>query len=124
MNIMSVYNILDVGRETTPDGKPKYRRYWPAPPFIDHIYEYQDVNKDVNLRKDVTEWFVKKILHWIESDDDFKKLKNKKKYFESVDGNMEVYKFLRYFVKKANINWYDLRSNCKILKHYFSKKLQ
>jgi hypothetical protein len=103
--------------------EPRYRRFWVPPPFIDHIYEYQNVNKDINLRKDVTEFFVDKILEWIDSDPDFSKLKTKKKYYESVDGNMKIYQLLRHFVKKADINWYDLRSNCKILKHYFCKKL-
>jgi hypothetical protein len=59
--------------------KPQYRRYWPVPPLIERVYEYQDVNKDVNLRNMVVKYFKEKILEWIKTEPEFSKLKSKKK---------------------------------------------
>jgi hypothetical protein len=108
---------------TTNNDVPKYRRYWPVPPLIDHVYEYQDVNKDVNLRKSVTDYFQEKILKWIDNESEFSQYKSKKSFLQSDDGYMHIYHLLRHFIKKSKINWYDLRDNHKIIKHYFSKKL-
>jgi hypothetical protein len=105
------------------NSKPQYRRYWPVPPLIERVYEYQDINKDVNLRNMVVKHFKEKILEWINTEPDFSKLKSKKKYIESVDGMMDIYQLLRHFIKKSGINWYDLRDNTKVVKHYLSKKL-
>ena len=58
-------------KETYPYQKPEVRRYWPVPPLIDSVYEYQNVNKDVNLRKDVTDFFHRKVLKWIEEYPEF-----------------------------------------------------
>jgi hypothetical protein len=102
---------------------PKYRRYWPVPPLIDHIYEYQDVNKDVHLRKSVTDYFQEKILNWINTESDFSKYKSKTKFFESDEGYMHIYHLLRHFIKRSKINWYDLRDNSKIIKSYMLKHL-
>ena len=103
--------------------EPKYRRYWPVPPLIDRIYEYQDVNKDIRLRRNVTEFFTKKVIKWIDMDKDFTQYKNKKNFILSDDGFIHIYNLLRNFVKRANINWYDLRDNYPIIKHYLCKKL-
>lgn len=105
------------------NSKPQYRRYWPVPPLIERVYEYQDVNKDVNLRNMVVKYFKDKILEWINTEPEFSKHKSKKHHFESVDGMMELYQLLRHFIKKSGINWYDLRDNTKVVKHYLSKKL-
>ncbi len=105
------------------DGVPKVRRYWPVPPLIQSVYEYQDVNKDVYLRKDVTQFFQQKIIKWIGEDSEFSKHKSKVSFLNSVDGQMHVYNLLRKFVKKSGINWYDLRDNYPIIKEYLNKKL-
>ena len=105
------------------NGKPQYKRYWPAPALIERVYEYQDINKDVNLRNMVVKYFKEKILEWINNDSDFIRLKSKKHHIESVDGMMELYQLLRHFIKKSGINWYDMRDNMKVVKHYLSKKL-
>lgn len=101
---------------------PTYKRYWPAPPLINSVYEYQNVNKDLNLRKKITETISKKMVEWIENDSDFNKFKNKKNYIASVDGMMDIYKLLRRFVKKSGLNWYDLIDNIKSVKKYLCKK--
>lgn len=103
--------------------KPQVRRYWPVPPLIDSVYEYQDVNKDVNLRKDVTEFFHRKVLKWIDEYSEFAHLKPQKHYLESDEGKMHIYNLLRHFIKKSGINWYDLRDNYSIIKEYLSEKL-
>jgi hypothetical protein len=109
--------------EPKPTEKPDVRRYWPVPPLIDSVYEYQNVNSDVNLRKDVTEFFHKKIIKWISEYPEFAHLKSKKKWLETNDGKMHVYHLLRHFIKKSKINWYDLRDNYSIIKEYLSEKL-
>jgi len=110
-------------KETYPYQKPKVRRYWPVPPLIDSIYEYQDINKDINLRKDVTEFFHRKVLKWIDEYSDFSHLKTQKKYLQSNEGKMHIYNLLRHFIKKSGINWYDLRDNYTIIKEFLSKKI-
>ena len=105
------------------DGVPKYRRYWPVPPLIQSVYEYQDVNKDVYLRKDVTQFFHQKIIKWINEDSEYSKHKSKLGFLNSVDGQMHIYNLLRKFVKKSGINWYDLRDNYQIIKEYLNKKI-
>jgi hypothetical protein len=108
---------------TTNNDLPKTRRYWPVPPLIDHIVEYQNINKDVNLRKDVTKFFYEKIIKWINEYDEFKIHKSKLSFLKTTDGHIYIYNLLRHFVKKSGINWYDLRDNYSIIKEYLSKKL-
>ncbi len=110
-------------KETYPYQKPETRRYWPVPPLINSVYEYQNVNKDVNLRKDVTEFFHRKVLKWIEEYPEFSHLKSKKNYLQSNEGKMHIYNLLRHYIKKSGINWYDLRDNYSIIKEYLSEKL-
>lgn len=116
--------ITKQNKETTyPYEKPKTKRYWPAPPLIDSVYEYQNVNKDVNLRKDVTNFFQQKVLKWIEKHPKFIHLKSQKNYLQTNKGKMHIYQLLRHYIKKSGINWYDLRDNRSIIKEYLSKKL-
>jgi hypothetical protein len=104
--------------------KPKFKKYWPVPPLINSIYEYQNVNKDINLRKDVTNFFHRKILKWIEKYPDLTHLKSQKSYFESYKGKKHIYNLLRHFIKKSDINWYDLRDNYTIIKEYLLKNIK
>lgn len=103
--------------------KPEYRRYWPVPPPIGSIYEYQNVNTDLHLRKNVTIFFHTKIIKWINNYPEFSNHKKKLKFLESLDGQMHVYNLLRKFIKKSGINWYDLRDNYSIVKDYINAKL-
>jgi hypothetical protein len=102
---------------------PKYKRYWPVPQFIDRIYEYQDINKDPKLRKQVTEFFIKKVLKWIDSDSEFSKYNNKKEMLNSSEGHLHIYQLLRTYIKKYNTNWYDLEKNYHSVKQYLSRHL-
>lgn len=103
--------------------KPDHRRYWPVPPLIQSVYEYQNVNADLNLRKDVTTFFHRKVIKWIKTYSEFSTHKSKLTFIESVDGQMHIYNLLRKFIKKSGINWYDLRDNYSIVKDYLNAKL-
>jgi hypothetical protein len=98
--------------------KPLVKKYYPPPPsFHESIYEYQNINKDMNLRNNVTQYFQEKINKWINKYDDFKKFKSKNINFDTI------YNILRIVVKKTDLNWYELRSNSSKLKKYFLKYL-
>ena len=103
--------------------KPDFKRYWPVPPLIDSTIQYQNINKDSNLRKDVTNFFHRKILKWINENPEFKHLKSKEKFLETNEGKIHIYNLLRYFIKRSGINWYDLRDNYPILKEYLKEKV-
>jgi hypothetical protein len=107
---------------TTP-GIPATRKYYPVPPTYPSVYQYQNVNKDMNLRLDVTKFFHRKVIKWLDSEESFHKYQSKKSYLESTDGQLHIYRLLRMFVKRSGINWYDLRDNYSIIKDFLSKKL-
>ncbi len=119
----SVSQIKTQNQTQTQSDKPSVRRFWPVPPVIESVYEYQNINKDPKLRKNVTLFFHKKVLKWVQEYDDFKKYKPKLKFLESVEGQMHIYNLLRHFIKKSGINWYDLRDNYSIIKEYLKEKL-
>ena len=103
--------------------KPEFRRYWPVPPVIESVFEYQNVNADLHLRKEVTEFFHKKVIKWINNYPEFSKHKSKLTSINSIDGQMHIYNLLRKFIKKSGINWYDLRDNYSIIKEYLNANL-
>ena len=85
-----------------------YRKYYPMPTIIDTVYEYQNINKDPHLRNNVTIFFLKKIKKWT----------NKKIDYDTV------YSFIRRFVNKTSVNWYDLREQqYPIIKKYLLYKI-
>lgn len=116
--------LLNPSKTNTIEDKPSTRRFWPVPPMEASLYEYQNINKDINLRKNVTQFYHKKLLEWINTDNDFKHLKNQYTNLDSLDGQMIIYKLLRHFVKKSGINWFDLRDNHQLIKKYLSKKIE
>ena len=99
------------------------KKYWYVPPFVNSIYQYQDINNDVNLRYSVVTFFQKKIIKWIEKYEEFARLKPELDYYKSKKSIKHIFKLLYKYVMKTNINWYDLRSNYKIVKKYLSKTL-
>ena len=102
---------------------PTTKRFWPSPPFIQTVHQYQDVNKDPHLRADVTKFFYNKTIKWIKNDEDFVHLKKMLSILESSEGKLHIYKLLRKFVKKSGINWYDLRDNYLLIKKFIKHKL-
>jgi hypothetical protein len=95
--------------------KPLTRKYYPVPPIHEMVYEYQNLNKDMNLRNTVTFFFLEKISKWILKYPEFKILSSK-----NINYNI-IYKILRKIVKKTNLNWYELRSNSSKIKKFFLK---
>ncbi len=86
-----------------------YRKYYPVPPINDIVYEYQNINKDQNLRNNVTNFFKKKIKKWIN---------------KIIDYDI-VYALIRRFIKKTSFNWYDLREQQYLtIKKYLLYKLK
>jgi len=87
--------------------------------------QYQDVGDNPNLQSDVTIFFYKKVLKWINNYDDFRHLKKHYNYLNGPSGNEYIYNLLRLFVKKSKANWYDLRDqkNYKIIKKYLKSKI-
>ena len=98
----------------------QYRRYWPPPPIMQTFYEYQDINADKRLQYDVADFFYKKVLISIESNDKFKKFKN---FYKLDNGKEIIHKILKLVVKKTNLNWYDLRDNYSLIIKYIYIKL-
>jgi hypothetical protein len=103
--------------------KPKYKRYWVVPPIPRYPFEYQDIGKDKNLRNDVTNFFQKKLIKWINKYDNFSHLKSDILFFSSNEGKKRVYKLLRRFIKNSGINWFDLRDNCNLIKTYLRTRI-
>jgi hypothetical protein len=100
----------------------KYKRYWPPPPITQSIYEYQDVNNDVNLQLDVTNFYYNKLLLWLDNSSKFSKFKKFKQINKKL-GIKFIYKLLKNFINKYKINWYDLRLNHASIKIYIYNKL-
>ncbi len=98
-------------------------KYFIPPPIVTNVVEYQNVNKDQNLRKNVTDFFLKKSIKWIENYQEFKHLENKLNLLKSEKGYNIIYNLLREFVKKGSNNWFDLRDNYDVIKDYLRYKL-
>lgn len=98
-------------------------KYFIPPPIYTSIVEYQDVNKDKNLRELVTNYFLEKTIKWIDKDKNFKHLQDKLVLLNSSKGYNIIYNLLREYVKSGNHNWYDLRGNSKIIKDYLRYKV-
>jgi len=94
-----------------------YKKYYPVPTYHESVYEYQNVNKDMNLRQNVTMFFQEKIKRWINKYPEFEKLKSKNISYD------RIYHILRKVVNKYNLNWYELRSISHKFKKVFLKYL-
>jgi len=88
------------------------------------VYEYQNVNKDENLRKEVVKFFQEKIIKWTETKEKFAKFKSHKNEIESKKGYDKIYKIIRQFVNHKKYNWYDLRENYEDLRKYIASELE
>lgn len=107
---------------------PKVRKYYPVPmtnPLFNNpsIFQYQDVNKDKSLRKNITSFFNDQTINWIKNDDSFNKFQSKLNFMKSSLGYDFIYKLLRKFVHHSDIKWYDLRDNYDSVKKYIKHKM-
>jgi len=98
-------------------------KYFIPPPLVTNVVEYQDINKDKNLRENVTNFFLRKSIKWIKEYDEFSHLKNKLPILNSDKGYNIMYNLLREFVKKGENNWFDLRNHYDVIKDYLRYKL-
>ena len=82
------------------------------PPPNKKMIVYENINADKKLRKTMTDHFFDLIPELIDNDKRFKKLKSKKykEFFNTRESYKLIYNILRYYAKKYDINWYDLRS--------------
>lgn len=109
---------------TTNNFIPEVRRVWPVPIINNSVYEYQNINKDVNLRKDVTEYYYNELSKWASTDRKYSYLNSFMNSKNVIDNKMKVYHLLRKLVKKTSLNWYDLRDRYSIVKEYLTNKLE
>ena len=98
------------------NGNIIYKKYFPPPPVVESTYEYQNVNKDVNLRNNVISFFIQKLIKWYSNDE------TKIIYLKSYEAKKHLNKILKNFIKIYDYNWYDLIDNYKKVKNYIYKK--
>ena len=113
-----------------PDGSvtvsiDRLKRYYPVPAFLPGTIEYQDVGKNMNLRNEITNYYLEKTINWMETDKNFRNVKKYLKHIKSKDGFQIIYNLLRLYVKNGRANWYDLRdpNNSHVIKEYLKYKL-
>ena len=106
---------------STPGSKPYV--YFPAPPIISTIHQYQDVNNDKNLQNKVTLYFLEKTIECIKYDESWKSLKRVGKHLKGKDGYEIMHKLLKLFVRRGNTNWYDLRVQEELVLNFIKHKL-
>ena len=88
-----------------------YRKiFFVPPPFIPVLKEKFSIDRDPNFRKQVTEFFLKKVKKWMKNYKAFKHTKKNLKKINSKNGYDIVYKLLRSYCKKYDVKWYFLRS--------------
>lgn len=84
---------------------------------------YQDVNKDLKLRGMMTKYYLTKSKKWITKYPKFSD--NRVEILEKLDhkGHTIIYKILRLYVKKKEINWYDLKEYYSFVKEFIIHNL-
>jgi hypothetical protein len=107
--------------ESTPYNKPL--TYFLPPPVINSTLIYQDVNRDPLLRENITKFFLKKTIKWINNYSEFKNSTQLLPIMKTNIGYKMIYNILRHFIKKNNCNWYDLRNNYELVKDFIRYKL-
>lgn len=103
--------------------------YFVPPPLIRVVREKEyNINKDPKYRKEVTKFFYKKSIKWMENYKKFKHTKKNLKIIKSDDGLEIIYQLLRKFTKETKANWYDLEKELyeqvkDFLRFHLGKKL-
>lgn len=93
------------------------------PPFTSSYFTYQNVNADPKLRKMITDHYFDLITTLIKNDNRFKSIKKHIKFIDSRQGYEIIYKILKRYTSKYDINWYDLRSQNEDTLDYLALKL-
>lgn len=101
----------------------KIKTYFIPPMYNQRVYEYQNINKDKRLRVDMTQFYYTKIIKWIENEEFFFKYKKLLPFLKTNKGFKYVYTLLRIFVRRTELNWYDLKDNYEVVKDFLQHKL-
>jgi hypothetical protein len=105
--------------------KNNIKKYYIPPPYINSVIQYQNVGSDPNLRRLITEFYLKKSIKWIKNYKEFENSKKNLSKLESNQGTKIIYNLLRNCSKKYNINWYDMKEQSKynVIKDYLKYEL-
>ena len=110
------------------------KQYFPIITKSESYYQYQNLNKDKNLRNHMVKKYTKHLEKWI--DNNFydklnilikfrKSNKNIKEYiFKNYLTYEKIYSILRKYVNRNDVNWYDLHEHKYELRKYFTKKIK
>jgi len=124
--VQPVYVLSNVSQQLK-DIKKKNngKLYFPAPPFINSHYKYQNVNADKKLQHMVTTEFHNMLKNVWLKEELFKKFNKKSKELKSKDeGYLIVHKILRLYIKQYGQNWYDLELQVNNVKQFIYNKLE
>ena len=85
----------------------------------------QDVGENPKLQEEVTKFYLTKTIKWLGKNQEFAKVKKQEKFIKSKKGSGFMYKILKSFIKKNQVNWYELRAddNYEEVKDYIREKL-
>jgi hypothetical protein len=86
------------------------RTIFVPPPIVSTLEKKKNYNKDPQVRKRATDFYLKKAKDWLKNDDNFKHTKKNLKLIESKDGEIIIYNLLRKFVKSNKAEYWYLRS--------------
>jgi hypothetical protein len=101
----------------------KIKTYFIPPLYNQRTYEYQNINKDKRLRYNVTEFYYNKIIKWIKTQEFFHKYQKLLPFLKTKKGFKYVYTLLRIFVRRTELNWYDLKENYESIKDFLRLEL-
>ena len=100
------------------------KKYYPPPPIINSVIQYQNINNDPNLRNLITHFYLKKAIKWIKNYSEFNNAKKLLPKLESKEGFDIIYKLIKEFTKNTDANWYDLKKDkYHVMKEYLKYKL-
>lgn len=105
------------------DNKPRFTTYFIPPAYVNQTIEYQNINKDPELRDRMTTFYTNKVIKWINNYKEFSKYKNMLSLLKTKKGYIYIYKLLHLFVKKTKTNWYDLQDNYYVIRDFMQYKL-
>ena len=110
--------MVNKDKRKNKESKKIYRKIiFAPPPLIPTVIKKYNIDNDPNFRKQVTEFFLKKIKKWMTNYKSFKHTKKNLKLFNSKEGYNLTYNLLRKYCKMYEIKWYYLRSE-----HYINVK--
>jgi hypothetical protein len=101
----------------------RLRKYYPTPVYVPPVINYYDEERNKAIRKQMTYFFLDKLINWTKSES---KLKKYNKFIKSKEGLLYVYHLLTMFVENSSSDWYNLTDsiNYPNVKAFLKYKLQ